>query len=149
MATARAYELTGRIPEDQKFKGQAQLIVDFMRKSEAPLTVAQTVAAIEKELVTRQDPTRVVSFYMSVWKKKGWVKESSVEVTEAEASAAAAADSTDEPMNHSEENLGVTANESIAAQVEADVEASAEETEEPVGAATGREARREGRRRRR
>lgn len=119
MATARAYTL-GKLPEDQKFRGQAALIVDFLRAAPEPQTVAQQVTAIEKDLTTRQDPTRVVSFYMSVWKKKGWVKVSEVETTE----AAAAADTSAEPQNDAEAGLATDAQDRVAAELEAGVEAA-------------------------
>lgn len=122
MAKANGYVL-GNIPEDQKFRGQAGLIHNVMSKEE-PRTVAEIVAAIEKELQTRQDPTRVVSFYMTVWKRRGWVRPVEVEV------AKVVPDQVDQPMNRSDEGLGTTVHEDIAAQLEADVEAAHLEAEE-------------------
>lgn len=71
MARARLYEL-GDLG-DQKFKGQAALIVKALQ-DKSPQTVAELAEVIAKDLVTRQDPLRVVSFYISTWKKRGLIK---------------------------------------------------------------------------
>lgn len=81
MAKARAYTL-GKIPEDQKFRGQGELIMNAL-SAETPKTVEQLATGISEKLQTRQSPERVVSFYMSVWKKKGWVRTTDVEVADA------------------------------------------------------------------
>jgi hypothetical protein len=119
MAKANGYVLTEKIPVEQKFRGQAALIHGFLKAAgDQPRTVAEQVAAIEKDLTTRQDPTRVVSFYMSVWKKKGWVRPVGVEVPD----EIAAADKSDEPFNDHDAGIGMSPDERIAAQLEAAVE---------------------------
>jgi repressor of nif and glnA expression len=69
---ARAYTLTGEAAK-QKFGVQAALITSAMSETE-PLTTSQITAKIKDRLITRQDPERVVAFYMTTWKKKGIVQ---------------------------------------------------------------------------
>lgn len=72
----RAY-YKGVIAEDQKFRGQARLIIDQLANATDAASAVTTKAladAIKPALITRQDPERVVAFYMSVWKKKGIVR---------------------------------------------------------------------------
>jgi hypothetical protein len=127
MAKASGYLLTEKIPVDQKFRGQAELIKNEMSTTE-PKTVAAIVAQIEgRGLVTRQDPARVVSFYMSTWKKKGWVRAVDVETTE----AAASVDTADEPQNDHESGIEMTPDERNEAKMQADVEATHEEPRDP------------------
>jgi hypothetical protein len=117
MAKASGYLLTEKIPVDQKFRGQAELIKNEMSTTE-PKTVAAIVAQIEgRGLVTRQDPARVVSFYMSTWKKKGWVRAVDVETTE----AAASVDTADEPQNDHESGIEMTPDERNEAKMQAGI----------------------------
>lgn len=69
---ARAYTLKGEEIAKQKFMGQSALIISAMSEIEAR-TTSQITLAIKDRLVTRQDPERVVAFYMGVWKKSGLI----------------------------------------------------------------------------
>lgn len=116
MAIARAYSL-GKIPEDQKFRGQAKLIIDVMSEDVAKAKTTPVIAAeIKDRLTTRQDPERVVAFYMSVWKKKGWVKVNEVTVDQPQAAAASEAESA--PQNVHEEVGPVAADNHAAVNME-------------------------------
>jgi hypothetical protein len=78
MAYAKRYSIVeDRIP--QKLGPQPELIVRALMDKPGQ-TVKEIAARIKSKLVTRQDPERVVNFYMSTWKKKGIV--SVVEVDE-------------------------------------------------------------------
>jgi hypothetical protein len=88
MARERAFSI-GKIPEDKKFGGQAALILDSLRKNH-PQTVKSVAGDIKAKLQTRQDPERVVAFYMSTWKKKGIVTATEVEVPDTEGKASTA-----------------------------------------------------------
>lgn len=127
MAKAKGYVL-GNIPEEQKFRGQASLVIEVLldRKPE-PTTVAEIVKRIEDRLQTRQDPTRVVSFYMSVWKKRGWVSAVDVDSTD----EAAAADQTEEPFNDHDMGAGLDPEERVEAQLEAAINEAHSLTIEP------------------
>lgn len=114
---SRAY-FKGVIPEKQVFRGQAALIVAAMATATSADTAKTTMTIakeIEKDLTTRQDPERVVAFYMSVWKKKGWVR--AVDV--------GGPDSVPEPVNSIQDEVGgVHADDHMAAKMEAEVEAA-------------------------
>lgn len=72
-----AYGKLYRIVEDkvpQKLGPQPGLIVRAMLDNPSGLTVKQIAEKIKDKLVTRQDPARVVNFYMSTWQKKGIVQ---------------------------------------------------------------------------
>lgn len=73
-------ELGTKSPE-RFTKGQPALIYDALLSSAEPISTQDIVNYVGGHLKTRQDPTRVVGFYMSVWKKKGLV--SAVDITEA------------------------------------------------------------------
>ncbi len=124
MPSVRTFVLTEKLPKDQKFRGQARLIIEAMQKAAKPLTAKQTADAIVKELETRQDPERVVNFYMSVWKKKGWVKVAG----EVEAPAAEEKKEDEVPENginpEDAESVGASEKERAEAAAEADVEAA-------------------------
>jgi len=70
----RAYTKVGKKVAEGKFGIQATLILSAMSETEPRSTPSITKAIVER-LVTRQDPERVVAFYMTVWKKKGIVKQ--------------------------------------------------------------------------
>lgn len=82
MASERQFSI-GKIPDGQKFGGQAQLIMESLR-AKSPQSVKSVAADIKDRLTTRQEPERVVAFYFSTWKKKGIVKMSEVEVPDEE-----------------------------------------------------------------
>lgn len=71
------YELTekGRSKEAAaKFtRGQPALVYDSLYTAEAGLTAKEIADFIGDKLVTRQDPLRVVGYYLSIWKKDGFV----------------------------------------------------------------------------
>lgn len=78
MARAHRYSLAD--PEAAKtklmtglLKGQTSLIIGEMIKAESPLTVQEIADRVSDRLVTRQDPVRVVGFYISTWKKSNYV----------------------------------------------------------------------------
>lgn len=73
MAKARHYELDELVMVEHQFSGQAELIVRTMLDKH-PITAKQITDAIKARLTTRQDPLRVVSFYLSTWKKSGLVR---------------------------------------------------------------------------
>lgn len=66
-----------KIPEKiagKKFKGQGELIVKVMGDTAETAKTVETLARdIAVDLITRQDPKRVVMFYMSVWLKDGYL----------------------------------------------------------------------------
>lgn len=73
MATSKLFKLNADAFEgDKKLGAQPALIVEAMGQL-GPATVKQISDAIKDRLVTRQDPERVVTFYMTTWKKKGLV----------------------------------------------------------------------------
>jgi hypothetical protein len=75
MASVRGFVLTDKVKADEVFKGQQGLIMGVLRATGAsPLTVGQIADQIKDRLETRQEPERVVAFYMSVYKKKGLVQ---------------------------------------------------------------------------
>jgi len=123
MARARAYVL-GNIPADQKFRGQAELILNALKAGTEPMTTKAIADVIVSKLTTRQDPERVVAFYMSVWKKKGWVKVSEVDVTDAEAKSSNDADNAPHSVN--DEVGGVDADTHNAVNMEVAVETANE-----------------------
>lgn len=69
---AKTYTLTGKGLNEAKTKGQQALIVEDLRANPGS-TIEQIAARIKANLTTRQDPARVVAFYMSTYKKKGLV----------------------------------------------------------------------------
>ena len=120
MAIARGYILD--VPEGQQFRGQAALIVEAMKASpDTPKTTAEIANAIKAKLQTRQEPERVVAFYMTTWKRKDWVKVQNVEVTDSVAQTSNAADTA--PQNIHEEVAPIEADKHTAIQTEVAVNA--------------------------
>lgn len=75
MASAKRYRVNEqKLAEQKKLGPQAELIVKAMLDSGTGLTVKEVADFIKDKLQTRQDPVRVVNFYMSTWKKKGLVE---------------------------------------------------------------------------
>jgi hypothetical protein len=82
MATQRKFTFNAaKLPEGHVFRGQAKVIVNHLSANPGQ-TVKEMTAAIGSFEGSRQDPERVVGFYMTVWKKKGWVKAVDAEVAE-------------------------------------------------------------------
>ena len=144
MARTRTFTLKP-LPEDKQFRGQQALIIEHM-KANPGSSIEQIADGIKPKLETRQDPTRVVAFYMTTWKKKGWVA-----VTEVEPEGSAAegeggeteqeeddaefdnGDSETEDAVIDEESVkstGATVEERMEAAHEADMQAVAIRTEE-------------------
>ena len=75
MAKAKTYEIDEAVLAETQVKsnGQAQLIINSL-VNKHPVTAQQIADDIKARLTTRQDPLRVVSFYLSTWKKSGLVK---------------------------------------------------------------------------
>ncbi len=75
MAKAKTYELDDSVLGETKVqaKGQAQLIITSLMNKH-PNTAQGIADDIKSRLTTRQDPLRVVSFYLSTWKKSGLVR---------------------------------------------------------------------------
>ncbi len=121
MATTKGYKI-GKLPPEQVFRGQAKLILDKMSTTEAK-TTSSIADAIKSELVTRQNPERVVAFYMSVWKKKGWVTSGDVTVSAGEAAESEAAEAA--PHSVQEEVGGLDADTHAAARDEANAASAA------------------------
>lgn len=69
---AKTYTLTAKGLNEAKTKGQQALIVEDLRNNPNS-TIEEIAKRITPNLTTRQDPARVVAFYMSTWKKKGIV----------------------------------------------------------------------------
>lgn len=69
---AKTYTLTVKGANEAKTKGQQALISEDLRNNPGS-TIEQIADRIKANLTTRQDPVRVVAFYMSTWKKKGLV----------------------------------------------------------------------------
>ena len=72
MAKAKRYELNETELGEQKFKGQAELVVRSLLNRH-PQTAQEIADDIKDKLTTRQDPIRVVAFYLSTWKKSGLI----------------------------------------------------------------------------
>ena len=69
--------------EAKEMKGQGRLILDFMNSTTKPMSVAQIAQQIKGAVQTRQDPERVVGYYLSKWKREGLVNAVEPEKTEA------------------------------------------------------------------
>ena len=137
MASVRTFSVK-RIPDEKKqnLRGQQLLIVNFLEKN--PNSSIPAIAnGIKADLQTRQDPERVVAFYMSTMKKKGWISVAEAQADEATTTGDVAAeeDDDDEDLDDEEEgdeaevdadsaaSTGATEEERMAAAAEADLEA--------------------------
>jgi hypothetical protein len=65
------YQLTGELSDTTS--SQQLLIRDVMKKL-GPATAAEIAGQVKERLKTKQEPQRVVSFYLTAWKKSGLVK---------------------------------------------------------------------------
>jgi hypothetical protein len=122
MASIRSYYL-GTIPEKQVIRGQAALIIAALQGTtkEKPKTTVELAVEIKPGLITRQEPERVVAFYMSIWKKKGWVRSVDISATGDTAKQVTAVEG--QPQNvHEEMGTSVSANEHRDASMETAVE---------------------------
>lgn len=55
-------------------KSPQQLLIRDAMKKLGPATAAEIAGQVKDKLKTKQDPQRVVSFYLAAWKKSGLVK---------------------------------------------------------------------------
>jgi hypothetical protein len=80
------YKISELLPK-KRLGQQAELIINAVGEGEANAkTVTQIAEEIKEKLITRQTPERVVMFYLSSWKKEGFIK--TVTLSHAPASAA-------------------------------------------------------------
>jgi hypothetical protein len=66
------YELAGDLSD--KIKSQQQLLIKDAMQKLGPATAAEIADQIKDKLKTKQEPQRVVTFYLTAWKKVGVVK---------------------------------------------------------------------------
>ncbi len=69
---AKTYTITPKGLNEAKTKGQQALIAQDLVANPGS-TIEQIAERIKANLTTRQEPSRVVAYYMSTWKKKGLV----------------------------------------------------------------------------
>lgn len=65
------YQLAGELSDTTS--SQQLLIRDTMKKL-GPATAAEIATQVKGKLETKQEPQRVVTFYLTAWKKTGLVK---------------------------------------------------------------------------
>jgi hypothetical protein len=65
------YQLAG---EPTDIKSPQQLLIQAAMKKLGPATAAEIAAQVKDKLETKQEPQRVVSFYLAAWKKLAVVK---------------------------------------------------------------------------
>jgi hypothetical protein len=65
------YQLTGEFPD---LKSPQQLVIRGAMQRLGPATAAEIVNQVKGKLETKQKLQRVVSFYLTAWKKLGVVK---------------------------------------------------------------------------
>jgi|HubBroStandDraft_2_1064218.scaffolds.fasta_scaffold318602_1 hypothetical protein len=65
------YQLAGELSET---KSPQQLLIRDVLKKLGPSTAAAIANQVKEKLKTKQEPQRVVSFYLTAWKKSGVVK---------------------------------------------------------------------------
>jgi hypothetical protein len=73
--------------EAKEMKGQGRIVLDYLNGTTTPKTVSEITEQVKGGITTRQDPERVVGFYMSKFKRDGLVN---VVGAEKKASAATA-----------------------------------------------------------
>ncbi len=71
MRQSARYQLTGELSDTTS--SQQLLIRDAMKKL-GPATAAEIAGQIKGKLETKQEPQRVVAFYLAAWKKLNLVK---------------------------------------------------------------------------
>jgi hypothetical protein len=67
-----SYQLADELPET--IKSPQQLLIRDAMKKLGPATATEIADQIKDQLKTKQEPQRVVSFYLAAWKKRGFVK---------------------------------------------------------------------------
>jgi len=66
------YQLADELPET--IKSSQQLLIRDAMKELGTANAAQIVEQIKGKLKTKQEPQRVVNYYLADWKKRGYVK---------------------------------------------------------------------------
>jgi hypothetical protein len=69
---ATKYQLAGDLSD--KVQSPQQLLIRDAMKKLGPATAAEIAEQIKDKLKTKQEPQRVVAFYLTAWKKLGVVK---------------------------------------------------------------------------
>lgn len=74
MAQARLYALTGKQPK-AALRGQAAVVFETLGTLDVPMLATEITEAVLNtgRLVTRQDPLRVVLYYLIIFKNRGIV----------------------------------------------------------------------------
>ncbi len=110
MSTVRKFSV-GKVPEDKTFKGQPKVIMDYLAQNPQS-TIDQMAKGIGNFEGSRQTPERVISFYMTTFKKQGLVKvtEETVEDTKGEAAEADSGEEEDDEEAE-DENSGTEVND--------------------------------------
>ena len=67
-----SYQLADELPET--IKSPQQLLIRDAMKELGTANAAQIVEQIKGKLKTKQEPQRVVNYYLADWKKRGYVK---------------------------------------------------------------------------
>jgi hypothetical protein len=66
------YQLAGELSD--KIQSPQQLLIQATMKKLGPATAAEIAGQVKDRLKTKQESQRVVSFYLTAWKKSGLVK---------------------------------------------------------------------------
>jgi hypothetical protein len=66
------YELAGEL--SHKVQSPQQLLIRDAMQKLGPATAAEIAGHVKDKLKTKQEPQRVVTFYLTAWKKVGVVK---------------------------------------------------------------------------
>ena len=59
--------------EAKEMKGQGRIVLDYLNSTTDPKTVTEVTEAVKGAITTKQDPERVVGFYLTKFKRDGLV----------------------------------------------------------------------------
>jgi hypothetical protein len=59
--------------EAKEMKGQGRIVLDYLNSTTTPKTVTEVTEAVKGGITTKQDPERVVGFYLTKFKRDGLV----------------------------------------------------------------------------
>jgi hypothetical protein len=59
--------------EAKEMKGQGRIVLDYLNATTEPKTVTEVTEAVKGGITTKQDPERVVGFYLTKFKRDGLV----------------------------------------------------------------------------
>jgi len=59
--------------EAKEMKGQGRIVLDYLNSTTEPKTVTEVTEAVKGGITTKQDPERVVGFYLTKFKRDGLV----------------------------------------------------------------------------